>query len=156
MKKIIYILLFFIVLSVSGYGAEYEKPVVETNKLWENVPSALKKAIWMWPGEGSWGYDITHTYAGFRKSFDIKKLPPKAIMYITADATYRLYINGKFVCNGPARGYQRSWPYDEVDVSKYLQIGKNVIAVRVHTPGRHTFSYVFEGRAGVLFARYGQ
>ncbi|MBO5254336.1 MAG: alpha-L-rhamnosidase N-terminal domain-containing protein [Opitutales bacterium] len=152
MKKIIYILLFFIVLSVSGYGAEYEKPVVETNKLWENVPSALKKANWMWPGEGSWGYDITHTYAGFRKSFDIKKLPPKAAMYITADATYRLYVNGKFVCNGPARGYQRSWPYDEVDVSKYLQIGKNVIAVRVHNPGRHTFSYVFEGRAGVLFA----
>ena len=73
-------------------------------------------------------------------------------MYITADATYRLYINGNFVCNGPARGYQRSWPYDEVDVSRYLKIGRNVIAVRVHNPGRHTFNYVFEGRAGLLFA----
>ncbi|MBE6412961.1 MAG: alpha-L-rhamnosidase [Verrucomicrobiaceae bacterium] len=152
MKKIINILMMCLGFSVPSYADTYENPVVETDAIWQNVPNALKSAMWMWPGEGSWGYDITNSYAGFRKTFDIKNKPQKAIMYITADATYRLYINGEFVCNGPARGYQRSWPYDEVDVARYLKVGKNVIAVRVFNPGRHTFSYVFEGRAGLLFA----
>jgi len=130
----------------------YDTPVAESELIWANVPDALKQAKWIWPTPGSWGYDITNSYAAFRKTFKLDAVPRKATMYITADQSYRLYINGKFVCNGPARGYQRSWPFDEIDVSKYLQKGENLIAARVYNPGRHTFSYVFEGRAGLLFA----
>ncbi len=152
MKNIICLLALLGLGATTIFGATYEKPVVENESLWTQVPSALKQARWVWPTPGSWGYDITNSYAAFRKTFNLSDIPEKAVMNITADQSYRLYINGKFVCNGPARGYQRSWPFDQIDVKNYLQKGKNVIAVRVHNVGRHTFSYVFEGRAGLLFA----
>ena len=38
----------------------------------------------------------------FRKEFTIKKLPSLAILSITADVSFKAYINGKFICQGPA------------------------------------------------------
>ncbi len=152
MKKAIQTLLLLGVCAMSSIAATYENPVVENEKVWANVPASLKRAQWIWPNQGSWGYDIVNSYSLFREKFNLKNLPEKAVMHITADAYYRLYINGEFVANGPARGYQRSYPFDSIDVAKYLKEGKNVIAVRVYSVGRSTFSYVCEGRAGLLFA----
>lgn len=79
-------------------------------------------------------------------------MPRKAPLYITADESYQLYINGRYVCRGPARGYQSHWPYDEVDVSSYLQKGDNCIAVRAYNPGLSNFQYLHQGYAGFLLA----
>ncbi len=62
-------------------------------------------------------YDLQNTYALFRHSFDLPRVPEHAPLFITADQSYRLYLNGQFICRGPARGFQASWPYDEVDVA---------------------------------------
>lgn len=112
------------------------------------VPDILKKALWIWPDSFCW--DLGNCYALFRKSFSLKSIPRRAPLYITADQSYQLYINGHYVCRGPARGFQRSWPYDEVDVRRWLKRGRNVIAVRAHNPGRSNFQYIHQGYAGLL------
>ena len=112
------------------------------------IPNILKQARWIWPESAHW--DMHNCYAQFRKSFDLQTLPRRAPLYITADQSYHLYVNGQFICRGPARGYQSHWPYDEVDVRPYLRKGRNVLAVRAHNPGFSNFQYLTQGYAGLL------
>lgn len=65
----------------------------------------------------------------FRKKFFLNKLPKQARIYITADDYYKLYINEKFIGQGPAPGYPSHYPYNVFDITAYLQTGKNVLAV---------------------------
>lgn len=105
-------------------------------------------ALWMWPENLRW--DLHNCYAQFRKIFEISRVPKKALCRITADQSYRLYVNGRYVCGGPARGFQESWPYDAVDISNYLKPGRNLIAIRAYNPGAGNFQYVSRGAAGVI------
>ena len=114
------------------------------------VPQALTRARWIWPG--LLNYDLNNGYALFRKSFTLDKIPKQARLSITADQAYRLFINGTFVCSGPARGFQAHWPFDQLDVAAHLKPGRNVLAVRAYHPGCGTFSYVSHDTAGVLLA----
>lgn len=98
-------------------------PIKESPQIWEKIPPILKEASWIWPFPSNY-LDIVNSYALFRETFDLSSVPEKAIMYITADQKYRLYVNGKYICNGPARGFQKSWPYDEVDIAPYLKKAK--------------------------------
>ncbi len=115
------------------------------------VPEQLKQAKWIWPYPYC-NYDISNSYALFRTPVELKQAPKKATAYISADQSYMLYVNGELAARGPARGFQRSQPFDEIDVAKFLRPGKNVFAVRAYNPGRSTFSYITQGLAGVLFA----
>lgn len=65
----------------------------------------------------------------FRREFNVDSAFKCAKIYISADDYYKLYINGKFVGQGPAPSYHFSYNYNEIDVSKYLVEGKNLIAV---------------------------
>ena len=156
MKKIIALsLVYFFAISV-GIANDACSSKAETPALWANVPQALKNARWVWPSKkdlrsGSF-HDIVNTYAKFRQKFNLNAIPKKAPFYISADQCYRLYINGKFVASGPARGYQHSQPFDEIDIAKYLKKGENLIAVRAYNAGRSTFGYLNQGIAGVIFA----
>ena len=76
------------------------------------------EAMWIWPQ--SYMYLYNH-YADFRHDFELASVPVAAPLYISADKNYRLYINGSYVGRGPARGYQESWPYDEIEVASYLR-----------------------------------
>lgn len=70
----------------------------------------------------------------FRKSFNLDKFV-KAIVYISADDYYKLYINGEFVAQGPAPAYHNNYNYNIIDVSDFLKNGKNVIAVHTYYQG---------------------
>lgn len=70
----------------------------------------------------------------FRKKVIIDDLK-KAIMRISADDYYKLYINGKFVTQGPAPAYNFHYYYNEIDVSEYLKNGENTIAVHTYYQG---------------------
>ena len=85
-----------------------------------------------------------------RKIFELKKIPAKAEIAVTADAKYSLYVNGKYVNFGPARGFQNHWPFDRIDIAPYLQSGRNVIAVLLYGFGLGNFTYAFEGECGFL------
>lgn len=65
----------------------------------------------------------------FRKRFVLKERPEKAILYITADDYYHLYVNGKSAGQGPAPGYPFRYPYNAVDITDLLKEGENVFAV---------------------------
>lgn len=59
----------------------------------------------------------------------------KAVLCITADDYYKLYINGRFICQGPAPSYTDSYYYNEIDITPFLNKGKNVIAVHLYYQG---------------------
>lgn len=107
------------------------------------------EAMWIWPQ--SYMYLYNH-YADFRHDFELASVPVAAPLYISADKNYRLYINGSYVGRGPARGYQESWPYDEIEVASYLRKGHNWIAVEAYNPGISTFQYLHKTRAGMICA----
>jgi hypothetical protein len=114
------------------------------------LPEILKAAKWIWPDSPHW--DLHNCYALFRYTFELELVPAEAPLHITADQSYQLYVNGNYICRGPARGYQHRWPYDTVDLSPYLQTGNNLIAIRAHNPGFSNFQYVHQGFAGLLVA----
>jgi len=70
----------------------------------------------------------------FRKKFHLT-YTKNAMLKITADDYYKLYINGQFVTQGPAAGYPNAYYYNELDVSKYLQKGENTFAVHTYYQG---------------------
>ena len=97
--------------------------------------SLLSRSSWIWP-EGN--FYLNNCYAQFRYDFELEEVPEKAPFLISADEFYRLYVNGRYICRGPARGYQESWPYDEVDLSAVLRKGHNWISVEAYNPGLGT------------------
>jgi hypothetical protein len=67
----------------------------------------------------------------FRKTFSINKIPNKFIVHVSADNRYRLFVNGKSVCFGPARGDIDRWKFESVDISGALRKGRNCLAAVV-------------------------
>ena len=59
----------------------------------------------------------------------------RAVLKISADDYYKLYVNGRFVAMGPAASYPHCYNYNEIDVSDYLIEGENVIAVHTYYQG---------------------
>ena len=70
----------------------------------------------------------------FRKKVTLDKTE-NAVVRISADDYYKLYINGKFVTQGPAPAYNFAYYYNEIDVSSYLLKGENTIAVHTYYQG---------------------
>ncbi len=99
----------------------------------------LRQAMWIWPESRMY---LENHFAHFRKDFELKSAPKCAPFFVTADKAYKLYVNGEYVCRGPARGYQSHWPYDELDLAPYLCAGHNWISVEAYNPGISTFQYI--------------
>ena len=70
----------------------------------------------------------------FRSTFNVQK-SENTYIYISADDYYKLYINGIFVCQGPTAGYPFHYYYNKVDISEYLSVEKNTIAVHTYYQG---------------------
>lgn len=92
----------------------------------------------------------------FRKEFtiDSTKNTKNSIARIAADSKYWLYINGKIVIQegGLKRSEKtNSTYYDEVNIGKYLNKGKNVISVLVWYFGKTGFSHIDSGQGTLLF-----
>lgn len=86
----------------------------------------------------------------FRKKVILSAEPSKAVICISADTRYKLYINGKMVEMGPSRGDHQIWYYDEIDISEYLKMGGNLIAVQVlRYPTEH-----YKGNYGMFRTEY--
>jgi len=76
----------------------------------------------------------------FRKDITLDPESKPFIIHVSADNRYKLYVNGKQVCNGPARGDLLKWYFESVDIAPFLKKGKNVITAEVwnfaeHRPG---------------------
>ncbi len=73
-----------------------------------------------------------------RKTFTLGDFD-RAELAVTADTQYRLFVNGKWVNDGPTRAFPWKYSFDRIDVSKFLKPGKNVLAVWVQHHGEGTF-----------------
>ncbi|MBI9070214.1 MAG: alpha-L-rhamnosidase N-terminal domain-containing protein [Melioribacteraceae bacterium] len=67
----------------------------------------------------------------FRKIFNIAENPEQFIINVSADNRYRLFVNEKMVCFGPAVGDLNNWNYERIDIADYLVEGENIIAAQV-------------------------
>lgn len=65
----------------------------------------------------------------FRRKFICGSIADNAVIYISADDCYKLYINGQFVAQGPSPSYHFRYNYNVIDVSLFLKKGENTIAV---------------------------
>lgn len=108
------------------------------------------KAQWIWCEENK----RVNDFVVFRKEFELDEVPNSAVSYIGVDTRYWLKINGKSVVKEgglfresmPGSGY-----VDEVDIAKYLKIGKNKIEILAWFYGRGGRNNVNSGFAGLIF-----
>jgi len=95
-------------------------------------PPPLGRRIWRasWiavPGAPATGYGVYH----FRRRFDLPARPERFIIHVSADNRYQLFVNGRRVAWGPARGDLFHWRYETVDAAPYLEAGPNAFAAVV-------------------------
>ncbi len=70
----------------------------------------------------------------FRKKVVLEKAS-KAILKITADDYFKLYINGVYVTQGPPPSYPDHYYFMEIDVTPFLKEGVNTFAVHNYYQG---------------------
>ena len=69
------------------------------------------------PGVSTRAYGVYH----FRKTFVLPEAPARFIIHLSADNRYRLFVNGKAVCSGPARSDLAHWNFETIDIAPFLQ-----------------------------------
>ena len=101
---------------------------VESGKINPKLINNHWNAYWIThPSESVLDYGVFH----FRKSFELKTVPVEFIIHISADNRYRLFVNGKAVSFGPARGDMAHWYYESIDIAPFLKSGNNLLAAEV-------------------------
>jgi len=76
----------------------------------------MKTPDWIWY---DYGAELVNTFMQARRRFSLDRVPKSATIRVTADAKYRLFVNGSPVCRWPACGFQKSWPIDTVDIAPF-------------------------------------
>ncbi len=100
--------------------------------------AALLGRVWSarWisaPGAPPTEYGVYH----FRRVLDLPARPDRYPVHVTGDNRYQLFVNGRRVAWGPARGDLFHWRYETVDLAPYLKSGRNVLAAIVWNFGPH-------------------
>ena len=67
----------------------------------------------------------------FRKVIHLSAPAGKFIVHVSADNRFILYVNGKRMGEGPARGDLAHWRYETFDLAPALEVGENVLAAVV-------------------------
>ncbi len=86
----------------------------------------------------------------FRKSFNLKPGVKEFIIHISADNRYKLFVNGKYICNGPSRGDFLKWKFETVDIIPFLKEGENVISAVVWNFAEYRPVAQFSNRTGFI------
>src|SRR5437764_391740 len=92
-----------------------------------------------------------NTYAYFRLAFDLPDRPTSAVIRISADARYTLYVNTRRIHQGPARSFANLQSYDALDLAEFLTAGPNAICAIVHQFGVPTGQSIYRDASGFLF-----
>ncbi len=74
--------------------------------------------------------DMNGRFAYYRLEIELEEAG-EAIVDLSANSRYRLWINEKPVLSGPCRSNQFRHYYETVDLKPYLKKGKNILAAQV-------------------------
>ena len=129
---------------------------LSSQNLWE---TGLIKGIWAkseeakpdknWQAQWIWLSEEENPMMLSRKSFELDNIPQKALLKITATSKYKLYVNGQYLLQGPARSAPHHQSFDQIEITSLLEKGINTIAVKVHYQSGKQ-SYHFDARPGLL------
>ena len=108
------------------------------------LPNSYGGAKWIWSDDQ---VNVRDSYRLFRKTFSIARKPSKALIKITADSEYRLFVNGAYVGRGPAPNPPSNICLDTQDISGFLKTGNNTIGVIVYHLGIPSFPRI-QDKAG--------
>ncbi len=112
------------------------------------------KACWIWDQSHAFGYNY---YLEARKCFSLSPSTLKnisdsdqALLLITADALYQVWLNGVLIGHGPAKSAEGRRSVDTYEIGNGLKSGENVLEVLVLSVGTGTMTYCL-GEAGLIF-----
>ena len=77
---------------------------------------------------------IKNYHIHIRKKFSLESFN-QVILNVSGDDYYKLYINGRFVAQGPEASYIESFDYNRIDITPFLVKGENIIAVHLYYLG---------------------
>ncbi len=111
---------------------------VALNAFARPAPEIVTTVVWNadWidvPGVSQQDYGVYH----FRRTFDLPSKPGQFVIHVSGDNRYQLYVNGKRISWGPARGDLTHWRYETLDIAPELRAGKNALAAVVWNDGRY-------------------
>jgi hypothetical protein len=115
-----------------------------------SIDARFGTAKWIWPAPID--QKLFNKFAQLRRVVNFKSVPKKAVIHVSADQQYRLFVNGAHIHMGPARGFQTNQPYDTIDIAPFLRKGENVISAVAHTIGTGHFHYINQNCAGFLLS----
>ena len=94
----------------------------------------LKQANWIWCS----GSEEKNCYVDFKQCFTCEEEAP-AVIELSADGNYALYLNGCFVNSGQYPDYPEYKVFDRLDLQAFLKPGDNELLIRVYWPGEDHF-----------------
>lgn len=119
-----------------------------------NTRPPFVEAGWICFGDPS--MDHVDSRFAFRKRLELATPPKSALVRVTADARYQLWVNGQMVSRGPARGFPWAQPYDEHDLAPFLLPGTNWIAAKVYQFGDGSGAFGQSTRGNGVYASTGR
>ncbi len=90
----------------------------------------------------------TNAYILVRHRFSINGGLKRAVINITADSRYKLFVNGKYLGRGINRCESFYWYYNTYDITNFLQQGDNLIAIHARYYGLDFAYYTMPGGRG--------
>ena len=94
--------------------------------------------------------ESSNCYVDFIKDFMLTDATAPTQLNVYADTEYVVYCNGQFVARGQYRCFPQAPVYDALDLSAFVQHGKNRLAVTVYYQGEQSYQYA-KGKAGLWF-----
>jgi len=132
--------------TASGQPIAPREPVALGQPIAPRLLSRKWEAQWIAsPAARLKAYEVYH----FRRSFRLAAVPATFVVHVSADARYKLFVNGTLVGLGPARSDLAHWNFDSYDLAPYLQPGDNLVAALVWNQGewnglaQHSFRTAF-------------
>ena len=85
----------------------------------------------VWTPDWTYEDDAVPRLVRFRKEVCLDTAPESLTLRLSADSRYKLYVNGRFVTEGPQKGDRELWYCDTVEIAPWLRQGANVVAAEV-------------------------
>ncbi|HWL51621.1 MAG TPA: hypothetical protein VNQ90_04255 [Chthoniobacteraceae bacterium] len=103
---------------------------------------------WIWCDASPAAGSDRHAWVWARRVFECA-VPREALLEITADLRYDLWVNGERIGFGPPRYHVSTPTVDRYRLAAHLRSGRNVIAVRVYSLGKVAISSCMPRRGGL-------